>query len=143
MFSLTFKRKYVYPFKWFYQSHIWGLRIRLSYLRLFASSVWHWDSCDYAPTLRIMEVCFREMSRLHTERGIVVDSPRVARQTLIVAELCRRLHNDDYADLAGYERYDQMTQKQKQRWAKHTEYLANQDVVYLGRMLRHIQRWWQ
>src|SRR5687768_6481471 len=93
---LAFKRKYLYPFRWFYRRNVWGLRTRLRYVRLFASAVWHWDSCDYAPTLRLMEIAFREMSRLHTENGITMDAHKVARKTLIVSELCRRLHDDDY-----------------------------------------------
>lgn len=140
---LAFKRRFVYPFRWFYLSHIWGLRYRLRYVRLFASAVWHWDSCDYAPTLRMMQIAFREMSRLHRENGITVDAHKVARKTLVASELCRRLQDDDYETLAGHAHYDSMNERQRQRWAKHTTYLGQQDAEYLGKVLRDVRCWWQ
>lgn len=139
---LTFKRRFIYPFFWFYRSHIWGLGFRLRCVRLFASSVWHWDSCDYAPTLRMMQIAFREISRMHKEHGHTVDAEKIARQTLIASELCRRLEEDDYETLAGYARYEQMSERQKRAWAKHASYLGKQDAEYLGKMLRHIRKWW-
>ena len=140
---LGVKRRFIYPFKWFYQSHIQGFWFRLRCVRLFASAVWHWDSCDYSPTLEMMNIAFREISRLHREHGQVVDSPRVARHTLIVAELCRRLGEGSYYDLAGYARFDQMTDRERAAWAKHVNYLAQQDAEYLGRMFRFVRHWWQ
>lgn len=91
----------------------------------------------------MMELCFRGISELHRDHGHVVDSDKVARETLIVAELCRRLHTDDYAELAGYDRYDEMNELQRRKWAQHTAYLANQDAEYLGKMFRKVRRWWQ
>jgi hypothetical protein len=136
---LAFKRRFIYPFKWFYQRNIWCLGFRLHCVRIFASAVWHFDTCDYAPTLRLMQIGFREMSRLHKEHGHVTDSHRIARRTLIVSELCRRLEEDNYETLAGYARYEQMNEKQRQQWATHTTYLAQQDADYLGRMLKNVR----
>jgi hypothetical protein len=140
---LGFKRRFIYPFKWFYRRNIWGFGFRLRCVRLFAAAVWHWDTCDYAPTLHMMEIAFREISRLHRENGITSDSRKVARRTLVVSELCRRLHDDDYAELAGHARYDRMSDRQQRAWAKHTNYLAQQDADYLGKVLRNIRNWWQ
>jgi len=137
--ALRFKRRFIYPFRWFYQSHIWGLRGRIRYVRLFASAVWHWDSCDYVGTLELMRIAFAEISRAHRESGHVADSPIVAKQTAVVAELCRRLEADDYYDLARNEIHG----REGQAWAIHVGYLGKQDAEYLGRMLRHIQCWWQ
>src|ERR1041385_7921722 len=58
------------------------------------------SACDYAPTLKMMEIAFREIARLHSEHPHLVSSQKTARQTLIVSELCRRLHDDDYHELA-------------------------------------------
>ena len=140
---LKFKRRYIYPFRWFYQSHIWGLRFRLSNVRRFASVVWHWDTCDWSPTVRMMEIAFKGISDLHRTNGIVMDSEKIARQTLIVSELCRRLQSDDYAEIAGWHRIDEMNPVQQKNWARHSEYLANQDVAYLAKTLLHLRKWWQ
>lgn len=109
---------------------------------MFAAAVWHWDSCDYAPTLEMMRIAFSEISRMHAERGHLVSSEKTAKQTKIVAELCRRLGEDDYETLAGYARYDEMNERQRQRWAIHTGYLGKQDSEYLGRMFKHVRGWW-
>lgn len=135
---LGFKRRFIYPFKWFYQSHIWGLRFRLRNVRMFASVVWHWDSCDYAPTLRMMEIAFREISRLHRHHGHLVSSEKTAKQTSVVAEICRRMHDDVYFDNAR----NTFNGGQGRRWAEHVTYLGKQDSEYLGRMFRFVRHWW-
>jgi hypothetical protein len=135
---LGFKRRYIYPFRWFYQSHIQGLRFRFRCIRIFASAVWHWDSCDYAPTLKLMEIAFKEISRLHSENGHLVSSDKTAKQTLIVSELCRRLHDDDYHDLA---KGAIGTSRKFARWG-HIDYLGRQDSEYLGRMFKFVRHWW-
>lgn len=135
---LGFKRRFVYPFKWFYRSHIWCLRFRFRCVRLFASAVWHWDTCDYAPTLEMMEIAFREISRLHAEHPHLVSSAKTAKQTKVVAELCRRLQRDDYFDLARNE----LNGRGGERWAKHVDYLGRQDSEYLGKMFKHVRHWW-
>lgn len=134
-----FKRRFIYPFKWFYRSHVWGLRFRLRWVRLFASAVWHWDTYDYAPTLEIMEIAFREISRLHNEHPHLVSSAKTAKQTKIVAELCRRLQADDYFDLA---RSELRKSGDGGRWAKHVDYLGRQDSEYLGKMFKYVRHWW-
>jgi hypothetical protein len=139
---LGFKRRFIYPFRWFCRSHLWCFVFRLRCVRLFASAVWHWDSCDYAPTLELMRIGFREMSRLHREHGHRTDSARIARKTLIVSELCRRLADDDYEMLAGHAHYERMNERQRRRWAEHATYLAKQDAEYLGRVLRDVRSWW-
>jgi hypothetical protein len=135
---LGFKRRYIYPFRWFYQAHIWGFGSRLRSVRMFAGAVWHWDSCDYAPTLEMMEIAFKEISRAHTEHGNLVSSDRTAKQTRVVAELCRRLREEDQYDLARNE----FNHGEGRRWAEHVGYLAKQDADYLGRMFRFVQHWW-
>lgn len=135
---LGFKRRWIYPFKWFYRSHVWGLRFRLRNIHMFASAVWHWDSCDYAPTLEIMEIAFREISRLHTHHGHLVSSDKTAKQTKVVAELCRRLQRDDYFDLARSE----VKGRRGRHWAEHVDYLGKQDAEYLGKMFKFVRYWW-
>lgn len=135
---LGFKRRYIYPFKWFYRSHIWGLRFRLRNVRMFASAVWHWDSCDYSPTLEMMQIAFRAISRLHTEHGHLVSSEKTAKQTKIVAELCRRMCDDVYFNNAR----NAFNGGKGQRWAKHVDYLGKQDSEYFGRMFRFVRHWW-
>jgi hypothetical protein len=136
---LKLKRQYVYPFRWFYQSHIWGLRFRVRNCLMFADALWHWDWIDYAPTLRLMEIAFRHISRMQAKHGHLVSSDRTAKQTLIIAELCRRLEADDYETLAGY---DAEGRRHKRGWVEHSNYLAKQDIEYFGRIFRYVRHWW-
>jgi hypothetical protein len=85
----------------------------------------------------MMEIAFREISRLHAEHPHLVSSEKTSRQTLVVAELCRRLQRG-YFDLARNE----LNGRGGQRWAKHVDYLGKQDSVYLGRMFRFVRHWW-
>lgn len=135
---LGFKRRYVYPFRWFYQSHIWGFSSRVRNCIMFASAIWHWDWIDSGCTLEIMEIAFRYMSKMQAKHGHLVSSDKTSRQTLIVAELCRRLHDDGYFELARNE----LNSRGGQRWAKHVDYLGKQDSEYLGKMFRFVQHWW-
>lgn len=127
---LRFKRRWIYPFRWFYERNLWCFSFRLHCVRVFASAVWHFDTCDYAPTLRLMAIAFREMSKHHTEHPIIMDSKRVARQTMVASELCRRIESDDYGALT------------KPRDYEHAEYLVKQDIEYLGKTLKYIRHWW-
>lgn len=142
MLTLEFKRKYIYPFRWFYQSHIWGFWFRVRCVIMFADAVWHWDSCDYSPTVRLMEIAFRRMMILHRDHGCLLKATRTAKQLLIVSELCKRIQEDNYADLAGHANYDSMSEFQRTKWARHTNYLQKQDVEYLGKMMRYLPSWW-
>lgn len=108
----------------------------------FRKVIWHWDSCDYAPTLDLMEVAFREISRLHTENGHLVSSKRTAKETFIVANLCKRLSADDYDQLAKNKPTNALNEHEARAWIKHVEYLAAQDIALLGKMFRKVQHWW-
>lgn len=136
---LAFRRRYILPFKWFYQSHLWGFWFRVRNCLMFATALWHWDWIDYAPTLRLMDIAFRHISRMQADHGHLVSSDKTSKQTLIVAELCRRLEQDDYETLAGY---DAESGNHKRGWVEHSNYLAKQDIEYLGRTLRHVRHWW-
>lgn len=135
---LAFKRRYVYPFRWFYQAHIWGFWGRIRNCIMFASAIWHWDWIDSGCTLKLMEIAFRHMSKMQAEHGHLVSSDKTSKQTLIVAELCRRLEQDDYFDLAKNE----LNGRGGLRWAKHVSYLGTQDSIYLGKMFRFVRHWW-
>lgn len=91
-----------YPFKkpvWFLKS-VWDWRMIL------------WNDCDwdYGFMLEIWEHKFRNMHKHTVEHGCHVGSDRSAKQQLICAELCKRIHRDQYDDIP-------MRQHQE-RWGK-------------------------
>jgi len=137
--------RFLLPVKWFYHAHIWGLRMRLRNLWIFADAVWHFDTCDYAPLLRLIHVATVEMRDMYRHHGRVVDSDKIARQITVVSELCKRMEREEYFDNAGYSRSDWglLPDKEKQRIARHATYMMRQDAQYLGKTMAKIQSWWQ
>lgn len=112
---------------------------------IFFWAVWHFDACDYTGLLELIEVAVRKMRDLHRDYGHTIDAPRVARQLTIVETLCRRLREDRYFQAAGYgdgTRWNTLTDFEQSRVAKHSVQMAKADAIYLGKMFRFIQHWW-
>ena len=128
------------------------LTMRLGFKNLwrFRSAVWHFDTCDWAPMMRLMHVGFREMAIHHRDHSHTMGGPKRARQLMIVSELCRRLDDDEYSFSAWrVNDWDGVLKSQRaandRQWKHvhaHEEYLVNQDITYLGKMLRHLRMWW-
>jgi hypothetical protein len=130
-----------------YNSLRWNyLCVKYGLLNLwrFRSVVWHFDNCDYSPLLKLLQLATRQMSDHHKRSGRVVGSDKIARQLLIVSELCRRLERDQYFENAGYKRKDWKAKSPHRRSGiiEHAEYLQKQDLNYLGRTLQHLPKWW-
>lgn len=137
--------RFLLPLKWFYEAHLWCFWTRVRFVFLFADAVWHFDTCDYAPLMRLVHVATKEMARLYKEHGHVVDSEKIARQLTVVSELCKRIEADDHFTNAGYnpKTWRDLPDCERQRIVKHTEYMAKQDAAYLGKMMARVQCWWQ
>lgn len=108
----------------------------------FGRAVWNFDTCDYVHMLELVRISALKMAEYHEKHGVTVGRERTAHQLRMVAELSRRIIVDNYSDLAGHARYNQMTDKEKRHWALRTGYLAQQDAEYLGKMLKYVQHWW-
>jgi hypothetical protein len=76
----------------------------------FWRAVWHFDTCDYSGLMDLMRVATKTMAIHHRNHGHCVGSDRTAHQLRVVSELCKRLRDDDYAELAGHSRYEQMSE---------------------------------
>jgi hypothetical protein len=137
--------RFLRPLRWFYDAHIWCFWTRVRFLRLFAYSIWHFDTCDYAPLLRIIHVATKEMARLYREHPLVVGAEKTAKQLTVVSELCKRLEADDYFENAGHDgdSWQRLPDHRQRQIAKHAEYMAKQDTEYLGKMLTRVRYWWQ
>jgi hypothetical protein len=111
----------------------------------FRSVVWHFDTCDYSPMLRMIQVATREMADATCTVKRTTDWQKRHRELIAVSELCRRLIADEYFENAGYSNGDEwkrFSRKKKQRIAKHAEYMNRQDAHYLGKMFKNVCRWW-
>lgn len=64
-------------------------------LWLFKECMWHYRRWDYSGLLQFMETCARDMSKAHTT-GHLVRSEQTAKELLIIAELVKRIREDDY-----------------------------------------------
>lgn len=57
---------------------------------------------DWNGLVWLMEIRLRDMAEHFAKHRIIKDWERIHRQTLVAAELCRRIMNDEYAWNAGY-----------------------------------------
>lgn len=139
------------PYRWLWRTILPNLRCcwyDLKYgvrnLWLFWNDVWFFNACDYSHLLGLMRIGTRLMRDLHRDHGNTVSAPQIARQLTIVTELCRRLEEDNYFTNAGHNRntWRQISDFECRRICEHSKKMAEQDAAYLGKMFRHIQRWW-
>lgn len=65
-------------------------------LWLFRKALWNYRSWDYTGLLQFMETCARDMSKAHTIGGHLVRSEQTAKELLIIAELVKRIREDEY-----------------------------------------------
>jgi hypothetical protein len=131
------------PYNWVRWNYL-CIKYGLLNLWRFRTVVWHFDTCDYSPLLKLLQLATRQMSDHHKRSGRVVGSDKIARQLLIVSELCRRLETDEYFENAGYKRKDWKTKSPRTRSGviEQAEYMQQQDLAYLGQMLQHMLTWW-
>lgn len=112
-------------------------------IKTFWLAVWRFRAFDYVGLLSLMECAARQMRDLHRDHGNTLGRERIAQQLTVVAELCRRLREDDYLENAGYrDRRKWNTDQNKSFIVKHAQAMAKNDALYLGHMLRKVQHWW-
>lgn len=126
--------------RWAWWSFWFGCRN----VRIFWSAVWHFNTCDYTSLLELIERAARQMRALHTEHPITADAGKVAKRLTVVAELCRRLREDNYFVNAGYDnKWQYRSDSDMTRIVKHAGEMAQNDARYLGQQFRFVQHWWQ
>lgn len=139
------------PYRWLWKtiflnlaSYYYDLKNGIHAYWVFRKTVWHFRSWDFSGLLKLMETATSEMYCCHRDYAHYVGAERTAKQLLIVRELCKRLREDKYFKKAGYDsqNWDYFDDFDKSRIVKHSVYMAEQDAVYLGKMMRHVQKWW-
>ncbi len=100
--------------------------------------IWLDRDYDWCYLAHVMEYKLRRMSKAF-ENGHHLHRARDARQTLICAELLKRLVTADYYDNADRVFHG----KQEHDWAKHISMQEKQDQEYLALMFRkYLRHWW-
>lgn len=124
--------------RWYYTTK-YGVRN----LWIFFRAVWYFRSWDYTGLLELMWISAREL-RSSQELNRHVGSEKETKRLLIVETLCKRLYADEYFRNAGYQRdrWKDLTDSRQSWIAKHSSYMAKQDAIYLGKMMKFIQHWW-
>lgn len=95
--------------------------------------------------VELLEVSAREM-----QRSIELNDVKHARwerdhkHLLIVEELCKRLRADNYFHNAGYdpETWKIRSDFERRKIVEHSSKMAQQDAIYLGKMFKFVQHWW-
>lgn len=104
----------------------------------WAPVIWRDIDYDSVALLRIMEYKLRRLSNVLKD-GHLVSGDRNARNTLIAAELCKRLNDDEVYYLNADKRWP----KRGKHWAMHITYTQKQDQQMLGKIIgKYITHWW-
>lgn len=108
----------------------------------FGKVIWRFRSWDYFYLLDVIEALTSRMAYEYESDAIQYSrSRRTARELKKVAFLCRRLSADEYIENAGYD--PNLPDHKRRRIFDHADYMAKQDIEYLGRTLRSIRSWWE
>ena len=141
------------PYRWHWRTvwkniaH-WGWNIRngISNLFTFFETVWWFRSWDWTGTVELLRVSAKQMLIAQTIGSHHSGAEREAKHLRVVIALCDRMLADEYFQKAGYledhEEWKKLSDFERCRIAKHSEYMSRQDAAYLGKMLRFIQYWW-
>lgn len=134
------------PYRWLPRTFLknlshwyWDIRTGVRNLWIFFEAVWWFRSFDCTGLLGLMEVAAKRMA-VCQQNGYHVGKDKYARQLRVLAELCRRLRKDDYGDMHGYR--DGLTNLELREVFKRSNASAKNDALYLGRLLRFVQHWW-
>lgn len=97
--------------------------------------IWNDRDWDYAYLCILMETKLRQMSENFKNHGHTMGCDKHARQTLVCAEILKKLRDDEYMEKA-----------QKiygKNWPKYFEVAKKEDLEYLGKMIgKHFLNWW-
>lgn len=107
--------------------------------------IWCDIDWDYTALMILMETKLRQMSKYFKDHGNHTRSEVDVKQTLLCAELLKRLQNDNYAENAGYNQdtYHLLSEYQKKNIWEHSHKMSQQDLKLLGYMIgKYLRNWW-
>jgi hypothetical protein len=146
---------------WWYHFQC-GVRNLWAYRRI----IWGQREWDYSSLLELMEFKMRRMAVAIGDKGHLKHGDRHGRQLRVCADLCRRIHQDDYLDnltgptefrswstptehgtyrfhLETYRNGVIMTDAEIRRYYKMAERNRKNDLDYLCRVMsKHFLEWW-
>jgi hypothetical protein len=125
-------RRTIYPIieGWFFD-----LYFGIKNLILWFPIIWPDRDFDWAFLAAIMEFKLRRMSELFRKYGTSVHSDKYARQTLICAELLKRLADDNYWEMRKFGR--KLSSEQQQA-------IENADSELCFKIMgKHFLSWWE
>lgn len=142
---------------WRYRlSKIWLFdRLETAYYRLkygvinlytLGPAIWTFRAWDSFYFLEVIIAMLEQMEIQHAKYAIQSNRQRrIVKQIRLAKALCKRAYADDYPKLAGYDsdNYKSFSNYKRRNLWKHEDYLAQQDMEYLGRIFKkHLRSWW-
>jgi hypothetical protein len=120
---------------------LWDIRLGLRNLWRWFPVVWQDRNDDYTYIVQVLEFKLRQVEDLERRHGRHTTSQRDAGRIHICAALCRRLAEDEYLMNAFGNPYTR--DRYDKGHTHHSDMMAEQDIEYLGLMLRkHLRGWW-
>lgn len=109
------------------KSFVYGIKNLIKWF----SIIWNDKDFDYYYLLNILEFKLKNMEEFfNSDNTFTVNAKKYAKQMMIVKNLIKRIKNENYCELNNYD-YEK------------NKYMVNQDLEYLGLMLRkHLKSWW-
>lgn len=102
--------------------------------------IWRQEEWDSMYLYELLEAKFIRLEKHAKIASCVATWETQAKDYMIAKNLCRRLKEDKYLNLDGYESWDD---KKVRRMGKYEERLRKQDLEYLLNLIRRkIDTWW-
>lgn len=119
----------------------YNLKYGISNFWYFGKVIWRFRTWDYCFFLDVVVSMTTKMADDFEKYSNGDRGERITKQLRTVAFLCERLREDDYIGNAGWNPELHFTKKK--RIFDHADYMAKQDIEYLGKTLKHLQTWWE
>jgi len=136
----TLKKKYKTVDK--IESLYYNFKYGIDNFVYFGKAIWKFRTWDYSFFLMVIIKMAKKMAHdFENQSNQSSRGRKITRQLKSLAFLCERLYNDGYFDAAGYR--PGMSSAKIKRVFAHGDYMAKQDIEYIGKILKDVRTWWE
>lgn len=133
-----YTRKWWAYYRKHFTLHYWKYHYRQ--MRDWLPVIWNNFEGDQVWIYELLHMKFKRLRHHATHHACIANWDEQAHDYMVAETLLSRLLKDEYGD---YEKWRTQTDAQRRRAFKHEEYMRQQDIDYLFRLMaKRIQIWW-
>ena len=117
--------------------------------------IWRSQDWSYHFLFDVMRLKVKEMEEFfESDKSIIADADKVAKELkttrILLDRLCKQEHitnalhwyDKKYSEDYNFESDNSDQHKMFMKWAKHSDYMEDQDIEYLFNLMKKKIRWW-